>query len=245
MITPIAFTRLRNDEFIQFIRDVLKIIETINPEALQLLIQYHNLYEMIVDAEKAYLLTRGSELTKEITEKDNRRDDDVIGLKLVAEGYSRHYEAEKAEAAELLLSHFKKYGGNIAGMNYQAETTAINDLVDNVENDPKLSAAVALLGLPEWFVGLKASNAAFNDVYMMRIGEQAEKPSGNLRELRAQCIEAYTELTKHLTARATISPSDLYEKAVNMINELIDKYNTLRRKRKSNGNDAPEEPPAE
>ena len=76
---------------------------------------------------------------------------------------------------------------------------------------------------------------------MMRIDEQAGKQNGNLRELRAQSIEDYNELIKHLTAHATINPSELYTKTINMINELIDKYNSLRRKRKEKGEEEGDE----
>jgi len=237
MINNIKLTQLRNDEFIQFIRDLLKIIETLGTNALQLLIQFSKLLETIAEAEKVYLQTRGSELTKKISEADTLRDNDISGIKLIAEAYTYHFDAAKVEAAELILSHIKKYGGNIAKMNYQAETTALNDFADHTENDSKLSAAIDLLGLREWLTTLKSNNIAFNELYMMRIDEQAGKPNGNLRELRAQSVEDYKELIKHLTAHATISPSDLYTKAINMINELIDKYNSLRRKRKDKGED--------
>jgi len=232
MISSFNFSKLRNDEHIQFIKDVLKIIETNDPDALLVKLLWDILKEKNILCENAYLLLRKSELTKKIVDKDDRRDNDATGIKKIVEGYIHHYENDKAEAAELILSHMNKYGSNIAKMNYQAETTAITDLTEYVKNDPKMKAAADLLFLTDWFNALEQANIEFNELYMLRIDEQAGKNNDNLKELRAETVSAYNELIKHLSAHALITPSELYEKTTNMINELIDKYSSLRKKQR-------------
>ena len=119
-------------------------------------------------------------------------------------------------------------------------TTALNDFIDHYKNDNKLNAAVTLLGMNEWFVKLEESNIAFNDLYIMRVKENAGKPDLNLKELRKESAIQYRKLVKHLEAGNIINPSDLYNKVLKEINQLIDKYNSIRRKHKS-GDDEPEE----
>ncbi len=230
MIKSIQLLRLRNDEHVQFNNDLLKFCEENNPEALKIKNQYDNLLAGTQKMEQAYLQTRGSELTKKITAEDEVRDKLVTGIEQGAVFYTYHFEAEYTEAAELLLQEIKKYGTGIARMNYQAETAALNDLIDKVKNNDKLNAAVTLLGLMQWFTKLEESNNRFNDLYIDRIKENAQKPDLNLKELRKESAEQYKELVKHIEANTLLNPSESYETLIKQLNNLIDKYNNIHRK---------------
>ncbi len=230
MLKSVSFHLLRNDEHIQFVKDVLYICEKSNPDTLNIKAQFDELKTGLRQLETAYLQTKGSELTIKIEAKDENRDNLIIGIEKIAEGNTYHYIEKQAEAAERILSHIKKYGNTIARMNYQAETTALNDLIDFAKNDTKLKAAITLLNLTEWFTNLEESNTEFNELYMQRVDEEAGKPKLNLKALRKDSITQYRELDKFLTSNAIINPSELYQSTANKINELIDKYNVLRRK---------------
>ncbi len=230
MIKSIQLLRLRNDEHVQFNNDILKICEENNPEALKIKNQYDKLLAGTQKTEQAYLQTRGSELTKKITAEDETRDKLVTGIEQGAVFYTYHFDDEYAEAAQLLLQEIKKYGSSIARMNYQAETAALNDLIDNAKNNDKLKAAITLLGLNPWFTKLEESNNKFNDLYIERIKENAQKPDLNLKELRKETAEQYKELVKHAEANALLNPSEQYENFIKQINNLIDKYNNIHRK---------------
>ncbi len=229
MFNAPKLTRFGNDEHIQFNKDILYVCEQSNPDTLNIRSQFDALKAGTEQLETAYLQTQGSELTKKIQAEDEKRDNLILGIEKISDGNTFHYIIEHAEAAERILSHIHKYGSSIARMNYQAETTALTDLIDFAKNDTKLQAAVTLLGLTEWFTKLEESNIEFNRLYMMRVDEEAGKPKINLKELRAESISQYRELTKHLSAHALLSPSELYESTINKFNELIDKYNALRR----------------
>ena len=232
MFKTVNFHLYRNDEHIQLNKDILYVCEQSNPETLKIKGQFDTMKTGTELLETAYLQTRGSELTKKIVEEDEKRDRLIIGIEIIADGNTHHYIPEHAEVGERIVNHIKKYGSPVARMNYQAETTALSDLIDFAKNDTKLQAAVALLGLTEWFTKLEESNIEFNRLFMMRVDEEAGKPKLNLKELRAESIAHYRELVKHLSAHATVSPSDLYETVTNKFNELTDKYNHLRRKSK-------------
>lgn len=230
MFKTVNYQFFRNDEHIQFNKDILYVCGQSNPETLNVKEQFNALKTVTEQLETAYLQTRGSELTKKITDEDDKRDRYITGIEKCTNGNTHHFNPEHAEAAEKLLSHIHKYGSTVAGMNYQAETTTLTDLIDFAKNDDKLQAAVTLLGLNEWFGKLEESNIEFNRLYMMRIDEEAGKPKLNLKELRTESVVHYRELIKHLSAHALLSPSELYETTTNKFNELIDKYNHLRRK---------------
>lgn len=237
MFNSAHFHQYRNDEYIQFCKDVQQVCEQANPETLQVKEQLDIMKTGTVKMETAYLQTKGSELTKKITAEDDVRDIAINGISKMADAYTHHYNTEFVEAGERILSHIKKYGTSIAEMNYQAETTALTDLIDFVKNDEKLNAAVTVLNMNEWFTKLEESNTEFNSLYMQRIDEEAGKPKLNLKELRKESVGYYRKLTDHLQAYATVNPSDLYESTINKFNELTDKYNHIRKKKKGNTTD--------
>ncbi|MCD4794923.1 MAG: hypothetical protein K8R54_16940 [Bacteroidales bacterium] len=229
MFNAPKLTRFRNDEHIQFNKDIQYVCEQANPDTLNIKTQFDIMKAGTVKMETAYLQLRGSELTKKLEDKDYIRDNFIIGIEKIADAFTHHFNEEYTEAGERVLTHIKKYGRSIARMNYQAETTALTDLIDFAKNDTKLQAAVTLLGLNEWFTKLEESNIEFNRLYMVRVDEEAGKPKLNLKELRTESIAQYRELIKHLSSHAVVSPSELYESTINKFNELIDKYNALRR----------------
>ena len=239
MKTP-QLLRYHNDEHIQFNRDIKRVCEDSNPDTLNVRTKFDSFASGIELMETAYLQTRGSELTKKIIAEDEVRDNLITGIEKGAEFYTYHFNPDYVEAGNRLLIHIHKYGDTIARLSYQAETTALNDFIDHYKNDNKLNAAVTLLGMNEWFVKLEESNIAFNDLYIMRVKENAGKPDLNLKELRKESAIQYRKLVKHLEAGNIINPSDLYNKVLKEINQLIDKYNSIRRKHKS-GDDEPEE----
>jgi len=229
MINTARFSKYRNDEHIQFVKDILYICEQSNPVTLKVEEQFKKLKKNLELLETAYLQIRGSELTSKIQAEDDVRDNLIIGIEKVADGYTHHYKEQNVDAAKRLLIHIKKYGNNIARMNYQAETTALNDIIDFTKTDTKLKAAVSLLGLTEWFTKLEESNIKFNDLYMVRITEKAAQPKLNLKEVRQESTILYQNLVLHISSHATINPSKLYTSTINKFNELIDKYNGIRK----------------
>ena len=230
MFKSIQLLKLRNDEHVQFNNDLLRIYEENDPAALKIETQYNNLLAGTRKTEDAYLQTRASELTKKITAEDEIRDKLITGIEQGAVFYTYHFNLEYAEAGSLLLQQIKKYGTAVARMNYQAETAALNDFIDNAKNNDKLKAAITLLGLNQWIDKLEESNNRFNDLYIGRIKEKAEKPDLNLKELRKQTAEQYKELIKHTEANALINPSQLYDTLIKQVNNLIDKYNNIHKK---------------
>ena len=235
MIKTPFLLRFHNDEHIQFNKDVLTVCEDSNTETLQIQNQFDALKAGTEHLESSFLHLRGSELTQKIIDEDEKRDELIIGIEKVADGFTRHFNPKHAEAADLLLRHIQKYGHNIARMNYQAETTALNDLIDFVKNDKKMQTAVSVLGFNEWFEKLEEYNTQFNRLYIQRVKEEAGKPVLSLKVLRKDSIQHFKDLSKYIEAQALINPSEQYETVMKEINKLIDKYNRLRRKSKGNG----------
>lgn len=232
MFNSPKFHLYRNNEHIQFNSDTLSITKEADPTELKVKAEFDALKECNLKLENAYLVTQGSELTKEIADEDDNRDACVSAIKKIVEGYAGHYDKEYSDAGILLLNQFNKYGENIANMNYQAETTAIKDLTEEVKTGEKLPSAVNKLHLTEMFDYLEKRNTGFNNLYLQRFKEEGGKSKENLRELRNESITLYRKLTKRIEAYAYIEPSPLYDEVIKTVNTMIDKYNQLRRKTK-------------
>ena len=229
MFKSVNFYLLRNDEHIALNNDLLYVCEEADPVTLKTETQFNDFKAGNVKLETAYLQHRGSELTKKIVGEDYVRDSYAIGIEMFAESMTHHFNPDFVEAGKQILREFNKYGSSIARKNYNAETTALKDLIDNFKNVPKLQAAVTTLSIPEWFTKLEESNTEFHRLYMIRNDEETDKPDLNLKELRIESVAQYRELVKHLSSHAVITPLAVYDKTIKRFNDLIDKYNGLRR----------------
>lgn len=233
MVQTINFNQLRNSEHIQFTKSVAQVCLDHDPEALNVKKQYDELVKVIEEMESVFLTQRGSELTKKIIEADELRDKLIVGFTQIAQGNTNHFDEQKAEAAEKLLAHIKKYGDTIAHLNYVAETATLHDLLDGIDEKPELSEAVNSLNMNDWLPELRASNDNFNQLYALRAEKEAEKSKLSLKELRTKAVEAYRELIKYLEAASIMQPADVYTTVLNKINEFISKYGNLRRSKKT------------
>jgi hypothetical protein len=98
--------------------------------------------------------------------------------------------------------------------------------------DAAATSAIASLGLTDWVVELRTANQEFDRNYVLRSQEMAGD-SSQVIALRATALEKWNELTAHLTAHATLTPSPLYSKTIAELNRLIDDYKNAAASRSS------------
>ena len=112
-------------------------------------------------------------------------------------------------------------------MNYQAETSVLDNLVIDLKNKEVHAAAVELLGLGDTVTEIKAANDQFNKTYLERVGEEAVKDFTAAGVLVQECREKYNILVRHIEANAILNPSETSTRLINQRNSLIEKFNTL------------------
>lgn len=247
MIKSILLRSMRNSEFIRFNKDVLSICDKHNPAALGIAAQVAALQTTVNPLDDLFVKERGNLITPELQSLDARRDSALIGIRLSAEAATYHYDPELMAAGRQILLAFDKYGHNLTKLNYIAETEVIVSLADDLASDAELRTAVNALDLDDWVKELSTANTAFNQRYLARNTDYAARPDGNLITQRELVIDAWQQLAGHITAHATLTPSDAYTKLIKEINTLIDQYNQLINNRSAGGEeeqagDAPEAP---
>jgi len=226
MINAIKNPKLRISEGTQFFGDVISVCEKANPAELNIQTQWSDLsksYKLLTDSFKK---VPSSMLTAELAAVDEVRDQAIICLRKLANGFTNHFDQAKAQAGKLLLSAIDKYGKRINKMNYQAETSVLDNLVTDLKQDDH-AKALKLLGLDDLLVELSNSNREFNAIYLQRVEEAAAKDLDAAGELIQNCRLKYKELVKHIEANAIVNASEAYDTLIKRLNSLIEKFNLL------------------
>ena len=227
MFVTINLTYLRNNEFIQFLKNFMGILSGNDLEALKLKSESDDLIALLATIMSLYKPDLGSQLTKLLEQDDERRDSAFVGIQSLIDANTNHYDAATQEAAEALSSSLKKFGARITKQNYQAETATISAIIAEWRRETKLIAAVSKLSLNEWVGELDVANTQFNTHYLDRVKEDSEAPDVKLIALRKETIQSYRTLTNLIQAYATIGEVPVYAAIINECNSLIEKYNSV------------------
>lgn len=234
--------RYRHAEYLQYMKDVLDLLEDQDVTALALSTQQSTLQTLVNAIDGAFNQSQGSTLTQEIIALDERRDRAIIGLRTVLEGYNSHYDAAIATAAVALFSNINAHGSSIYRLSYQEETAVLNSIITDWETETELSEAVSSLGLTGWLNELKSANTLFAAKYLERVEETAANPAASIIALRSDTTIAYRDLIAHITAHQTLESDAAYNVLSNQISVLASQYNQVVDNRSGEGNDAPTSP---
>lgn len=227
MIASPALRLFRNSEFIRYQKNVVKLCNKFNAPTLKITNQVTALSAAITQLDELFVVQRSHLTTGKLVNLDNRRDRAVVGLRMMAEGYTMHYNTVMAEAGQVLLAGIDKYGTRISRYNYMAETQVLESLADDCTRDAAMSAAVNTLGLTEWVAEMSDANTEFDDNYIDRTADYGDRPETNLGILRVNATEQYNTLVLHITAHATLDPQEGYIKIINSLNSLTEQYTKL------------------
>jgi hypothetical protein len=227
MISAIDLSKLRNAEYLQFMKNFVALVLSNDPIALNVVAQHAALITKNDELELLFKKELASEITQEIVSLDERRDKAYNGLTIVVEGFSYHYDFLISSAAAKLYTNIKLYGTGVARQNYQAETAIINNLCNDWENKPDLTQAMTDLNLTDWKNELKAANLLFDQRYLARTQEYGAASPETLLAKRAETTQVYYTLRQFIDAFAVTINTPIYDKTTNELNALIAQYNTL------------------
>lgn len=233
MITPAQLTRYRIKEFIQFIRNSLLIVSQHNPEQLKVKAQYGALTRVQQQLELAYKQDKEDETALELVQMDATRDRAIVCLRMISEGYTRHFDATLSAAGQSVLDCIDKYGPRLYSLNYSAETAALKNVVRDLQTIPACVQAIQALHLEALVVEMKRSNLAFEKQFIEHLEASSQTGLQTMRELTQSTTDAYRTLTRHLEAHATLTPSAEYTLFINHLNENTEHFNQMVDRRKA------------
>jgi hypothetical protein len=225
----IILRQLRNAEYIEFQRSTLEIVNTQAIVKAAVLTQYNAGSAALAKLNDAFINDPASPITAEITALDASRDKMVTGLVVLTDGFTYSPNADQAAAAEKLARNLKIYGKNIARQGLNAETTTIDNIINDWTNQTPLADAVTTLGLTDWLTALTTVNTQFRTKYAARTTaiaiEDQERPL-SVTELREAATATLIDLFKKLDGYYAIhGDATPWGVVAAQVNALIDQYN--------------------
>ena len=195
-ITPIYFSRLKNETHVQFHENVITLVGKITAEKLDIK-QLYQLYIQAFDKEKETLLIiRKSELTEQISEQDIVRDEIFKGFSTTVKAFRSHYAPEYRVAANRLWSIFVHYG-NMSAKTLDNQTAAVNDILRELDRQ-ELYDALKVLDLMSWKKKLEEENRKFHELMMARYNEAVGKTTLRMKTTRIDTDKYYRAIAADL-----------------------------------------------
>ena len=178
--------------------------------------------------DEAYAQTRKWAQTEEIEGLDTTRDQALSAFNAALKSMQSSPNAQKQQAARLLMFIREKYTLN-ASDEYMKETTAIAQMIQEMEENMQAEQALTTTGLDDWFQDLKAKNEAFLAKMNERTEAQAGQQKGIVREKRLLAEAAYKNVVKLLNAAAIMEqPADLdYNPVIDRLNAEVEHYRQI------------------
>jgi hypothetical protein len=224
VIIRINQRRLNNETHVALHEGLRKVFLKFDLLLLGILLLYQ-LYCTAFDEELASLdFIRKSEFTKLISEQDHVRDGIYHGLLDSVKAATNHFDPQSREAAHRLLDVLEHYG-NIARKTLDEETSAINDLLRELQT-PALAAAVSTLGLNIWLTRLGDENAKFEQLMAQRYTETAEKPSTRMKTARV-AVDKYYVAIVHQIENLALTGNTEVENLVKEMNAVIERFRNI------------------
>jgi len=221
VITRINHKALNNETHVSLHEGLKRVFLKFNLQLLGILLLYE-LYCSAFDEELASLdFIRKSEFTKQISEQDRVRDEIFRGLVDSVKAATNHFDPQYREAAYRLQDVLGHYG-NVAKKTLDEETSAINDLILELQT-PSLAAAVTLLGLNVWQTKLGDENAKFEELMAQRYTETAEKPTVRMRTSRV-AVDKYYVAIVHQVENLALTGNAEVENLVKEMNAVIERF---------------------
>ena len=178
--------------------------------------------------DEAYAQTRKWAQTEEIEGLDTTRDQALSAFNAALKSMQSSPNAQKQAGAKLLMNIREKYTLN-ASDEYMKETTAIAQMIQEMEENLQAEQALTTTGLDDWFQDLKAKNEAFLAKMNERTEAQAGQQKGIVREKRLLAEAAYKNVVKLLNAAAIMEqPADLdYNPVIDRLNAEVEHYRQI------------------
>ena len=189
--------------------------------------------------DEAYAQTRKWAQTEDIEGLDKGRDQALSAFNAALKSMQSSPVAAKQQAAKLLMNIREKYTLN-ASDEYMKETTAIQQMIQEMEENVQADQALTATGLIDWFQDLKQKNAAFLAKMNERTAAQAGQQKGIVREKRLLAEAAYKNVVRLINAAAIMEMPEGFDwnSPIDRLNAEVEHYRQILARRSATQGDA-------
>lgn len=222
-ILTFDISRLRVAEQIEFFGVTSDIVAKHDPATMGVAEALQGLQNAHQDADSKFKQTRNSEVTADLVEKDELRDNDIICLRMWADAMTRYFDLQVKSAAELVLRTIDNYGSTIYNMNYEEETATLRNLVNDFKTKQPLIDAIAKLSMADLVGNMEKNNQEFRQLYMDRLEERTYNNEISASEAVKIALNSYRVLVRTLESKAFLQPSEALNKSIAELNTLVER----------------------
>lgn len=226
ILEPLTISALTNMEAGQLMIRHQNDLNTIDP-ALRTDVPYNSYMERIGIKTELYFAALAQVQKNEETEKivlaDDARDKAVSSFNLALKLHASADDPEEVEASRSLRILFDTFK-NIAKLNYEAESLAIDKLVNDL-NSEAYSEKIAYLHMTKYVTRLSETNDIFKNLFGGRMVGTAMTESYDMKTIRKEMQVLYTDFVEYVFAMAKAIESQLFTTALNLLNAARKYYN--------------------
>lgn len=226
ILEPLTISALTNMEAGQLMIRHQNDLNTIDP-ALRTDVPYNSYMERIGIKTELYFKALAQVLKNEETEKillaDKARDKAVSSFNLALKLHASADDPAEVEASRSLRILFDTFK-NIAKLNYEAESLAIDKLVNDL-NSEAYSEKIAYLHMTKYVTRLSETNDIFKNLFGGRMVGTAMTESYDMKTIRKEMQVLYTDFVDYVFAMAKATESQLFTTALNLLNAARKYYN--------------------
>lgn len=219
VLEPLTVSALTNMEAGQLMIRHMGDLNTIDASLLTDA-PYNNYVQKIGNQTELYFAAlaqvQKSEETEKISLADAARDKAVSSFNLALKLHAAADEPEEAEASRGLKILFDTYK-NLAKLNYEAESLAIDKLVSELKTEAYM-IKIDNLHMNKYVTRLEETNNAFKTLFSGRMVTTAMTESYDMKAIRKELQETYTDFTAYVLAMAKATEGQLFVTALNLLN---------------------------
>jgi hypothetical protein len=175
--------------------------------------------------QKGLAQVQKNEETEKVVLADAVRDKAVSALGAGLKLYALSDVPEEVEASRSVGILFGNYK-NLANLNYEAETIAIDKLVGELLS-PAYSSKISLLQMDRYVIRLQNANEAFKPLFSGRMVTTAMTETFDMKILRTDLLNKYSDFAGYVLSMAKATENPLFGTALNLLNTARKYYNDL------------------
>ena len=199
------------------------------------------LNQLIIDFEKYQQVVkkqRKSELTEKLLLANNDRNERFGEIKRNISLHVKGRDAKKKAFAKTLEYFFKPYW-DLETKPLNTETALLSEMFGKYNSKSELQSAALGIGIDIMISELEIANNAYDELYILRMGEGADLPDESATAQKSTLCDSYNEFCKAIEQAANFTPTESVLSLFKSMDELRSKYHALT----PNGKDITEEEP--
>ncbi len=220
------FSLFNNSESLLFFTELVELCNNNKPKELNIVEPLGHLHLNVAEINLSFQQDKKRDISELLTTYDQRRDAAILCLRNTAMAYTYHFIAKKRSAGTLVLNSINKYGSSIQQYNYQAQTSTIKNLLNDLESKD-VAGAIEVLGMIDVVKEIAESNQLFGDTYIECIREAVASEQIAAAKLLQNSIKNYRRLIEYIQVNNRLEPKKEIAQLLRRISDLVMKYNSL------------------